>query len=72
MRREFRTITPVLIMHGTADKATMPAGSRLFYESAGSADETIRLYQDHYDDLLNDLGKDKVINDIVAWIKSRI
>lgn len=59
-------------MHGTADKATMPACSRLFYESAGSADETIRLYQDHYHDLLNDLGKDKVINDIIAWIKSRI
>ena len=58
-------------MHGTADKATMPAG-RLFYESAGSADKPIRLYQDHYHDLLNDLGKDKVINDIIAWIKSRI
>jgi len=73
MRREFRTITlPVLIMHGTADKATMPAGSRLFYESVGSADKTIRLYEDHYHDLLNDLGKDKVVQDIIAWIKSRI
>jgi acylglycerol lipase len=59
-------------MHGTADKATMPAGSRLFYETASSADKTLRLYQDRYHDLLNDLGKDEVVKDIVVWIESRI
>ncbi len=35
MRAEFGTIRlPLLIMHGTQDKATVPAGSKLFYEKA--------------------------------------
>ncbi len=36
MRQEFPKITlPVLIMHGTLDKATVPAGSTLFHQRAG-------------------------------------
>lgn len=73
MRREFGTIAiPVLIMHGTADKATVPAGSKLFYERAGSKDKTLRLYQDHYHDLLNDLGKEDVLSEIVGWMRARL
>lgn len=73
MRREFPTITlPLLIMHGTADKATMPSGSELFYEKAGSRDKTLKLYEGHFHDLLNDLDKEKVMADIVAWINARL
>ena len=72
MRAEFHTITlPVLIMHGTADKATMPAGSKLFYEKAGSRDKTLKLYENHFHDLLNDVGKEQVLAEIVAWIAAR-
>lgn len=73
MTREFgRIALPVLILHGTADKATMPAGSRFFHAQAGSADKTLTLYEGHYHDLLNDLGKDGVMADIVAWIEARL
>lgn len=73
MRREFATITiPVLIMHGTEDKATMPVGSKLFYESAGSRDKTLKLYPGHFHDLLNDVGKEKVLADVIAWIDERL
>jgi alpha-beta hydrolase superfamily lysophospholipase len=73
MRREFPTITlPVLIMHGTEDKATVPAGSELFHERAGSRDKTLKLYEGHFHDLLNDVGKEAVMADIVAWIDSRL
>jgi len=72
MRAEFHTITlPVLIMHGTADKATMPAGSKLFYDKAGSRDKTLKLYENHFHDLLNDVGKEQVLAEIVAWIDAR-
>src|SRR5882672_3157231 len=50
---------PVLIMHGTADKATRPAGSQYFYDHAGSADKTLRLYDGHFHDLLNDVDREK-------------
>ena len=62
----------MLILHGTADKATVPAGSKLFYESAGSRDKTLKLYEGHFHDLLNDLGKEAVLAEIVAWINARL
>jgi acylglycerol lipase len=73
LEREFPLITlPVLILHGTADKVTKPGGSQLFYDTAGSADKTLKLYDGHAHDLLNDVDKDKVMADIVAWIDARL
>src|SRR5688572_9923863 len=72
MKAEFGTLKlPLLIMHGTNDKATMPAGSREFHAAAGSADKTLKLYEGHFHDLLNDLGKEQVLADIVAWMDAR-
>jgi alpha-beta hydrolase superfamily lysophospholipase len=68
----FEQITlPVLILHGTADKATVCQGSEYFHEHAGSADKTLKLYKDHVHDLLNDIGKEKVMADILAWLDAR-
>ena len=62
----------MLILHGTADKVTKPGGSQLFYDTAGSTDKTLKLYEGHAHDLLNDLGKEKVMGDIIAWLDARI
>ena len=71
--REFGRITlPLLIMHGTADKATRPDGSEQFYREAGSADKELKLYEGYYHDLLNDLGRDRIVDDIAAWIDARL
>lgn len=73
LKREFPRITlPVLIMHGTADKATVPSGSKFFHETAGSRDKTLKLYEGHAHDLLNDLGREQVLADIVGWIEGRL
>lgn len=73
MTREFGRITlPVFIMHGTADKATMPVGSQFFHDHAGSSDKTLKLYDGHFHDLLNDIGKEQVMADIVEWIDARL
>ena len=63
---------PVLILHGTADKVTKPSGSQFFYDTAGSTDKTLKLYDGHSHDLLNDLDKEKVMADIVSWLNARI
>lgn len=69
LRREFPRITlPVFILHGTADKATVPGGSSFFHQTVGSKDKTLKLYEGHFHDLLNDLGKEGVLADIRAWI----
>jgi acylglycerol lipase len=69
LKQEFPVITlPLLILHGTADKASQAAGSQFFYDTAGSKDKTLKLYDGHFHDLLNDVGKDKVMADITQWI----
>jgi alpha-beta hydrolase superfamily lysophospholipase len=71
--RDFGQITlPVLILHGTADKVTLASGSRTFYDEAGSTDKTLKLYEGHAHDLLNDYGKEQVIGDIAQWIAARL
>ncbi|HKX84977.1 MAG TPA: lysophospholipase [Pyrinomonadaceae bacterium] len=63
---------PVLIIHGTDDKATRPEGSQYFYDHAGSSDKMLKLYEGHYHDLLADIDKEKVMTDILAWIDERL
>jgi alpha-beta hydrolase superfamily lysophospholipase len=73
LRKEFGNITlPVFILHGTKDKATRPEGSQFFYDHAGSKDKTLKFYQDYFHDLLNDIGKEKVMADIQAWIATHL
>ena len=73
LRRSFPSITlPVLILHGTADQATKPSGSQRFYDLAGSKDKTLKLYDGHFHDLLNDIDNDVVMADIKSWIAAHL
>jgi acylglycerol lipase len=73
LKEEFSKITlPVLILHGTADKATEPAGSQRFYDQTGSPDKTLKLYEGHVHDLLADLGKEEVLADMIVWLDAHI
>ncbi len=73
LKREFSSITlPLLIVHGTLDKAAKPSGSQSFYEAAGSKDKTLKLYEGYFHDPLNDSGKELVLTDILAWLESRL
>jgi acylglycerol lipase len=73
LKQSFGQITlPVLILHGTSDKATKPAGSQFFYDTATSADKTLKLYEGYFHDPLNDIGRDAVMADITAWIEARL
>ncbi len=73
LKKEFPAIQlPVLILHGTADKATKPEGSQEFYDRTGATDKTLKFYEGHFHDLLNDLDKEIVMNDILDWVNSRV
>ena len=73
LKRGFPTLRlPVLIAHGTADKVTVPAGSQVFEDNAGSADKTLLLYKDHAHDLLNDVGREGVVGDFKQWIERHL
>src|SRR5215470_17343725 len=73
LSKSFGEITlPLLILHGTADKVTMPSGSKEFYEKAGSSDKTLKLYEGHFHDLLADVGKQQVMADIQTWLDAHL
>lgn len=73
LKKEFPLFTlPVLILHGTMDKATKFSGSQLFFEKTSSKDKTLKLYDGHYHDLLNDVGKEDVLADIQGWLNAHL
>lgn len=73
LERDFGQITlPLLILHGSADKVTRPAGSEIFARAAGSEDKALTLYDGHAHDLLADTGKAGVREDILNWIDTRL
>jgi alpha-beta hydrolase superfamily lysophospholipase len=63
---------PLLILHGTADQDARAAGSESFYAEAGSPDKTLKLYDGHFHDLLNDFGKETVMADILSWLDRQV
>ena len=73
LEKEFPRIKlPVLILHGTSDKAAKPSGSQLFYDTVGSTDKTLKFYEGGYHDLLNDTDKQRVMSDIRVWINAHL
>lgn len=73
LKKEFPNITlPVLILHGTANRAAKASGSQAFYDAVGTKDKTLKLYDGGFHDLLNDLDKDAVMADITTWLRARM
>ena len=62
---------PVLIMHGTADALTDPAGSQMLYDQAQSTDKTLELYEGFYHEVFNEVERGRVLADVVAWLDAR-
>jgi alpha-beta hydrolase superfamily lysophospholipase len=73
LKQEFpEMMLPLLILHGTADKAARASGSQLFYDTAGASDKTLKLYQGVFHDPLNDIGHEKVLSDITNWLAAHV
>ena len=63
---------PVLIMHGTDDRLTNLEGSKMLYEKAASSDKTLKLYEGLYHEIINEVEKEMVMEDMIGWIEERI
>lgn len=65
---------PFLVVHGSADVVTDPGISRTLYETASSADKTIKIYDGMMHSLLfgeTDDNVDIVRRDILDWLSQR-
>lgn len=63
---------PLLVMHGSADSITDPAGSKAFVESARSGDKTLRVYPGLYHDLWNEPERATLVRHLVDWLVARL
>ncbi len=63
---------PVLIMHGSADQLSDPAGSKLLYERVSSKDKTLKLYDGFYHEIFNEPEHKQVMADVETWLAKHI
>ncbi|KAL1568431.1 acylglycerol lipase [Salvia divinorum] len=66
--------TPMLILHGAADRVTDPRISQFLYDKASTNDKTLKLYEGGFHSILEGEPDDiilAVLNDIVSWLDSR-
>lgn len=69
-----KVASPMLILHGAADKVTDPRVSQFLYDSASSQDKTLKLYDGGFHCILEGEPDDRiltVLSDIVSWLDSR-
>ncbi|MDY6900045.1 MAG: alpha/beta hydrolase [Cyanobacteriota bacterium] len=63
---------PILILHGGADKVTLPDSSRDFFESLTLTDKERKEYPDSYHELHNDINYLEVLGDMENWIEQHL
>lgn len=63
---------PLLAMHGTADAATNPEGTKRLVERAASADKTLKLWDGLYHDLVHEPEHAEVVGTVVRWVEERL
>lgn len=67
-----RVTVPLLVVHGGADRLVDVAGSRWLIDTVASADRELRVYPDAYHEIHNDLGREALTADVVAWLERHL
>jgi alpha-beta hydrolase superfamily lysophospholipase len=63
---------PILVLLGGRDPVIDPSASRAFYDRLGSDDKTLLVYPEMLHEPLNEVGRERVCDDIVRWIAPRL
>lgn len=68
--REVNTIRlPLLVLQGSADRLVDPGGSKMLFEQSSSGDKTLKVYEGYYHEVINEPGREQVLDDIAAWLE---
>jgi acylglycerol lipase len=66
------TITlPFIALQGSADRIVDPGSAQFLYENAGSKDKTLKIYDGFYHEVFNEVGRERVLADVEAWLEAR-
>jgi alpha-beta hydrolase superfamily lysophospholipase len=61
--------TPVLLLHGEADKIVPVEFSKRLYDLLPIEDKKLITYPDAYHEIFNDLDREKTFEDVMNWLK---
>lgn len=65
-------VEPALIMHGANDGLVSEKDSRDLFGEIGSKDKELVIYANLMHEIFNEFEKDRVINNVLRWIKKHI
>jgi len=63
---------PLLIMHGSSDRITLPEGSRAFFQQVIYSDKEHREYEGNYHDLYIDNDYEEIFSDLKTWLDQHL
>jgi alpha-beta hydrolase superfamily lysophospholipase len=63
---------PLLVVHGGQDKLIPVKGSRRLMEFVGSKDTELKVYPELYHEVFNEPERAVVLDDVAAWIETKI
>ncbi len=62
---------PLLLLHGADDPITSITATQEFFSHAASRDKTMKVYPDTLHETHNDIGREQVLNEVLAWLDAR-
>ena len=73
MPQRARQLTaPLLVVHGAEDALVPAGGSELLVDCVGSTDVHLKVYPGLYHEVFNEPERDRVLDDVTAWIEARL
>ena len=64
--------TPLMVIHGTADRISPYVGSESFFNKVTMEDKLLKLYEGGYHQPFIDTNREEVFADIEAWIEAHL
>ncbi|WP_445168046.1 lysophospholipase [Mycolicibacterium sp. Dal123E01] len=73
MPQRARELTaPLLVVHGELDTLVPASGSELLVDCVGSSDVHLKVYPGLFHEVFNEPERDRVLDDVTAWIEARL
>ncbi len=60
---------PIFLLIGSEDKLADPSSVEEFYNKLQISDKAFKKYDGFYHEIMNEVGREKVLNDILEWIE---
>ena len=69
--RAYEIRTPVLFLLGDADRVADSRHAQAVFERLGSVNKQLKIYPGFFHELLNELGRERVIKDLISWLDNQ-